>query len=269
MLVLPEDMSSLHGELRDMLMDLRRGHVSKFPIHVAAWSTVLKFYDSRFINGEDKGDALIAKVNMQADAKGHDVFVMTAKTIENDKYRRGSEEYHTKQSRDPKKILRLLREHVKPFTPHRVARWTRGDFRHNVEHWYNEVRSNYRRTTASIDLEGIVEELIMLRDMGFRPQTEKLMKLMDNAIPAFQEMQRVKTREVMHLHVLINPDGSVNLSGAENVLATADSIDNVHKNVQEHVAMLRMMDNKAFVPEVGMKVDNNQYWVEVNKNTLS
>lgn len=268
MLVLPEDTSGLRDELRDILVELRRGHVSKFPIHVTALATVLKFYDSRFLDG-DRGDALVAKVNMQADAKGHDVFIVRAYTIENDKYRVNTDEYHSKQSRDPKKILRLLREHVKPFAATRVARWSRGDFRHSVHEWSNAVRSNYRRTTASIDLEGIVEELVLLRDMGFRPQTEKLVKLMDDAIPAFQEMQRVKNREIMHLHVLINPDGSVNISNDDKVIATADSMDYAPKNVQEQVAMLRMMDNKAFVPEVGMKVNDNQYWVEVSKNTFS
>jgi hypothetical protein len=268
MLVLPEDTSGLRDDLQGILVELRRGHVSKFPIHVTTLATVIKFYDSRFLDG-DRGDALIAKVQIEADAKGRDVFIVRAETIENDKYRENTDEYHSKQSRDPKKIVRILREHVKPFAATRVARWSRGDFRHSVHEWSNEVRSNYRRTTASIDLEGIVEELVLLRDMGFRPQTEKLAKLMDDAIPAFQEMQRVKNREIMHLHIMINPDRSVNISNDDKVIATADSMDSVHKNIQEHIAMLRMMDNKAFVPEVGMKVNDNQYWVEVSKNTFS
>ena len=268
MLVLPEYTSGLRDELRDILVELRRGHVSKFPIHVTTLATVMKFYDSRFLDG-DRGDALVAKVQIEADAKGRDVFVVRAETIENDKYRQNTDEYHSKQSRDPKKILRLLREHVQPFAATRVARWSRGDFRHSVHEWSNAVRSNYRRTTDKIELEDIVEELIMLRDMGFRPQTEKLAKLMDDAIPAFQEMKRVRNREVMHLHVLINPDGSVSLSSDGSVLATSGSMDYAPKNVQEQVAMLRMMDNKAFVPEVGMKVNDSQYWVEVGKNTFS
>ena len=269
MLVLPENMSDLRSELREVLMELRRGHVSRFPIHVKAYSTTMRFYDSRFMGGTDVDDALVAKFGVDTHDKGHFVYTVFAHTIENDKYRCGSQDFHTKQSRDPKKMLRVLREHVKPLSAPRVASLSRRNFHSRLTDWHQSLRSTYRRTTEAIDLDGIVEELIMLQQMGFKPQTAKLSRLMDDAVPAYQEMKRVKERSTIRVHILINPDGSVSVSDWDDKTVSVESMEKTHKNVQEQVAILRMMDAGAFVPEVGMKVNENQYWVDVDKNTLS
>lgn len=269
MLVLPESMIELHDDMRSVLMDLRRGHVSKFPIHVKTYSTTIKFYDSRFMTGVDLDDALIAIFSRETNSKGKYVYTVYSHTIRNDKYRQTSREYHSKQSADPKKMLKVLRENVNPLSTARVAKNSKHQFSEHLTTWHHQTRNAYRRATESIDLEGIVEELMVMQQMGFKPQTAKLSRLMNDAVPAYQEWKRVKERGTIRLYVLVNPDGSVALADWDGKAAGFESLDTVHKNVQEQVAMLRMMDNGAFVPEIGLKVNDTQYWIEVDKNTLA
>jgi hypothetical protein len=60
---------------------------------------------------------------------------------------------------------------------------------------------------------------------------------MDDAVPAYQEMKRVKERSTIRAHILINPDGSVSVSDWDDKTVSVESMEKTHKNVQEQVAI--------------------------------
>lgn len=136
--------------------------------------------------------------------------------------------------------------------------------------WKREAQSEYR-SVNSINASDVFEELRQMKLIGFTPRTEKFISLMNDGLPAWEEYNRRASRSVMRVHVFFNPDESVEIFCADKMgyqginqgTSAYTSINEAPLCIQQHVAMLRMMENKAFIPEVGTKVDDTNYWVEV------
>ena len=67
--------------------------------------------------------------------------------------------------------------------------------------------------------------------------------------------------------MFISPDEAVTVTTMPNGNLEAgvqmyESMDKAPELIQQHVGMLRMMDTKVFVPHVGYKASDTEFWVE-------
>lgn len=265
MLVIKNEEVLEHEGLKKLLKDFRRVQVSRFPLEAHCWQKSIRFFDSRFTKKD-----LAAFVEVNEDGNGNELFILTSRLITNDRFVRGNERRNQKQTKDPKKLLRYMREYVLPFKPREIAEDSFSDYRSSVYKWTREA-GELVSTHCYVDRDMVMEELIYMKSMGYQPHTQKFRDLMENGVPAYLEMERRNKRQIMRVHVFFNPDETVEIfcpdkMGYANIIhgTTAyASIAEAPMSVQHGVAMLRMLDAGGFIPEVGHKVDDKNYWVEV------
>lgn len=258
-----------HDGLKQVLKDFRRVQVSRFPIIASCRTDSIQFYDSRFSNGKQ-----IACVDIVVDTSdsegGKDQFCLASRLIVNDRFVRGNDRKHQKHTKDPKKLLRYMRDYVKPFSAKEIAANSIELRREHLMQWRGEAQS-LMRDLCNIDRDDVMEEIVRMQAIGYQPQTEKFAKVVREGLAAWEEHKRRINRSVMNVHVFINPDESVEIfcpdkmgyAGLNQGVNSFDSLAGAPNCVQQHVAMLRMMEDKAFVAEVGTKINATNYWVEV------
>lgn len=107
-----------------------------------------------------------------------------------------------------------------------------------------------------------MKEVQHMATIGYLPKTDFFKSALESGISAWNEKKIREQKKLCTVHVLINPDESVEISNNSQT-ANKDSLDKCSEHVQHSVAMLRLMGAGDFVPEVGYKVRDNAYWVEV------
>ena len=265
MLVIKNEEVLEHEGLKQVIKDFRRVQVSRFPIEVHFRETYVKFYDSRFT---DKKPVAVVEVNK--DDKGDEVFILTSRLILNDRFVRGNDRRTQKHTKDPKKLLRYMREYILPWKSFEIALNNLDEHTNHVDRWVYQA-SALMRDLCNLDRDAVMQEMVRMKAVGYTPQTEKFAQVMENGLSAWEEAKRRTSRQVMRVHVFFNPDQTVELfcddkmgyGGITQGTTAFPSLEHAPLCIQHHVAMLRMMNDGEFIAEVGTKIDANNYWVEV------
>lgn len=255
-------------EIMHLVREFRRVQVSRFPINVKFIDTeagFAKFYDSRFEANSVPAVALLWK---ESDGKEKDYWVLESRLIHNDRYR--GDRRTQKRTKDLKKMLRYMRDFVKPLSAKEIAVNTRDVLSSRIGRWKHEAIEKMRNT-CDFDRDAVMEELVRMRAVGYKPQTAVMARIMEQGIDAWEEAKRRSERKVMQVHVFMNPDESVEVfcddnlgyGGINHGVTVFNSLTEAPVNIQQSIAMLRMLEDKTHVPEVGVKVDERNYWVEV------
>lgn len=267
-LINPENFEG--SEVIKLVREFRRVQVSRFPIEVyfehEGNAGAVRFVDSRF-----SPKTSVGRLHAETDDKGEFVWVLTSKAILNERFVRGNDRRHQKQTKDPKKMLRYLRDYIRPFSAKAIANASREIRGRHLDDWVGQAKS-LMRDLCNLDRSDVMQEMIRMRAIGYKPQTEKFAQVMEQGLQAWEEANRRSNRQVMSVHVFINPDESIEIfcddklgyAGINHGVTQFDNLEAAPTCIQQHVAMLRMMEDKAFVPEVGTKVNATNYWVEVH-----
>jgi hypothetical protein len=255
------------AESLKLIQDFRRVQVSRFPIDVYFIDhNVVKFMDSRFPHAKR-----IAELSRQVDEKANLYWCLESRLIINDRFVRDNDRRHQKHTKDPKKMLRYLRDYVRPLSTKEIAINSIHLRKEQLDNWRGQAHS-VMRDFCNLDRDDVMREMLRMKAIGYKPQTEKFAQVMEQGLPAWEEASRRSKRQVMNVHVFINPDESIEIfcddklgyEGINQGVNTYNTLAEAPKCIQQQVAMLRMMEDKAFVPEVGTKVNDTNYWVEVH-----
>lgn len=266
-LINPESVET--APILEVVREFRRVQVSRFPLDVK-FTTFHRGDGALFFDSRIQSKTALAKVWQDEDEKGNKFWIVESRLINNDRYVRGNDRKHQKHTKDPKKLLRYMRDAVRPYSAKEIAKMSEELREHHVDMWKHQALAQMR-TMCDIDRGDVMREMLRMRAVGYKPQTEKFAQVMEQGLAAWEEANRRTKRNVMQVHVFINPDESVEVfcddklgyRGINQGVTTYASLAEAPECIQQHVAMLRMMDDKAFIPEVGTKVDARNYWVEV------
>ena len=113
-----------HDGLRTALQEFRRAQVSRFPIKVSCHEKEIHFYDSRFPNSIRLGSVTVNEKRDDDDDDDEVVeeyFCIESRLIDNTRYVRGNDRKHQKHTKDSKKLLRYMRDYIRPFTTKEIA----------------------------------------------------------------------------------------------------------------------------------------------------
>ena len=199
-------------EIMSLIREFRRVQVSRFPINVKFIDTDVgsaKFYDSRF-----EQQALVAELWKESNGKEKDYWVLESRLIHNDRYR--GDRRTQKQTKDTKKMLRYMRDFIKPLSAKEIAYAAREVRNTRIAMWKHEAIDKMRET-CSFDRDHVMEELVRMKAVGYKPQTEVMARIMEHGVSAWEEAKRRSDRKVMQVHVFINPDESVEVFCDDNL----------------------------------------------------
>jgi hypothetical protein len=259
--------------LKDMLVQFRKAQVSRYPIqtYMGINDNMVGFVDSRFPTTSYSKDTMLAMVwTDQVDSRsGAQVtqYTIESRLINNDKYSRHNSDFFTRKTTDPKKFFKYLKEYAKPFTYQEVALRSMRSAENKFDDWKNEKRKEAYHT-VSMNWNDIMDEITKLHALGVKPQTEKFKKAYEVGIPAYEEYKGLESRNFKRIHVFTHTDGTVAISSFADYSDIQkgsnlyEEMSYIPQHIQEQVGMLRMMSVGDFVPNIGMKINDREFWVE-------
>lgn len=255
---------NVNPQLKSLVMELNRTHVSRFPIDVdnrEDEKNILKFVDSRFPSKAYIPDSCIALLSY--DGKK---LVLESTKITNDKYKCNHDLYHTKATADSKKMLKLLKQYIKPYTMGDVSSRTHFGIRVDIENWVKQPHSQFLDMVNPIGSHDVAKEIMYLKNAGVEFHTEKFRQVAAQGLDLYNEGNRRKSVPSDMKHVFFNPDGTVEVSSpydkrTPNFSGTYFTAEETPKYIQQAVAILRMVSDKDFVPEVGKRISEREFWV--------
>jgi hypothetical protein len=157
------------------------------------------------------------------------------------------------------RISKFLKDYFKPFTPTEIAGLTSRKFEVHDEEWRDEYRYKLREVVA-VEPTELFAEVQHLVSLGVEFNSDKFKRIVTEGMPMFAEHMRRKNESRKTTHVFINPDESTQVTfGDFNY--TYQTLGEMPEHMQQQVAMLRMVEADTFIPEVGMKMSANTYWV--------
>lgn len=255
--------------LKQLVMEFRKHQVSRFPIELAVteYGHGVAFVDSRFPTDRWNKENMVAMLHLKTN-EDKPTIVLESRLINNDKYAQYNDEYYTKSTKDPKKMLKLMKDYIKPFTAHEIAKKSMRQAESKFDEWKHKPTRDLRNFRYSIQDEQYLETFQKLKDMGVAPVTDLMKSVYETALPSYIEsMERTKKNYSDMCHVYFNPDESlfisrVGIDAGKTVAKLYESIEDAPKVIQDNVAMLRMVEADVFVPLVGYKSNDKAYWVE-------
>lgn len=265
------DMTNAPEALTNLLKEFRRVQVSRFPIDVVYKynNSALVFIDSRFPTDTTNYHKVAGLLIWKTDDVGKNIYEITSRLIANSKFNPGKVEYHTKTTNDPKKAVKFLRDYIKPFSQIELANRSVS----YVETAFGEQKVQARSAfydACQIGVEALIKEVIRLKAIGVKPQTEKFEKVYNEGIPKYEAYLESKQKEFHQAHVWINPDQSVLLTIMNKELdkqpetASYESLTECPEWVQQGVAMLRILEaSRKPVVGLGTRWGDSDFWLEV------
>jgi hypothetical protein len=265
------DMTNAPEMLVNLVKEFRRVQVSRFPIDVryAPNTGAIVFVDSRFPSDSTNYHKIVGLLFERLDDKGKNIYDITSRLISNSKFNPGKAEHHTKTTNDVKKAIKFMRDYLKPFSQIELANRSVGYVTDKFNEQKMEIRSAFF-DVCQIGVEALIQEVIRLKAIGVKPQTEKFEKLYSEGIGMYEAYLESKQKKFNQAHVFINPDDSVLFTLMEDVRVTKpttasyESLTECPDWVQQGVAMLRMLEaTKKPVVGLGTRWGDRDFWIEV------
>jgi hypothetical protein len=258
--------------LKDVVMQFRKAQVSRYPIETYIdRDNMIGFVDSRFPTTRTTKDDMLAMVWVDQTTSRNGIqvaqYVVESRLIRNDKYSSHNSDFYTRKTTDPKKFFKYLKEYVKPFTYQEVALRSMKSAESKFDDWKQDKRREAYHT-VNVNWNDIMEEITKLHALGVKPQTEKFRKAYEVGIPAYEEFKGIENRSFKRIHVFAHTDGTVAVSSfadygdIQKGATLYEEMSYVPQHIQEQVGMLRMMSMGDFVPNIGMKITDREFWVE-------
>jgi hypothetical protein len=260
--------------IKELLTQWRRVHVSRFPVDAVSHDhnvDSVKFVDSRFPTDTWRKDRILGYLTIDGrDDKGRLIYKLHSRLITNEKYNAQNDDYHIKKTNDPKKMLSLLKEYVKPYSPQEIAHRFNDGIHGNYDEWRDQPKYEYQEMARSLNIVDIVEEVAYLHSVGVQFRSPAFKKLATQGAESLQEYNRRKSLKQENLHVFIQPDDSVMVTRPNGTSHVYENMERVPEVIQQQVAMLRMMDGVTYLPEVGKRsLDQRMFWVHVNPDVFN
>lgn len=249
-----------------LVSEFRRGQVSRFPVEVITndGGMMIGFIDSRFPTDRFNVEKMIAIIYVKDNGE-EPVLTLESRLIQNDKFSIHNSDYHTKSTKDLKKMLKFMKEYIKPFSGQEIAQKTYRGAEQNFDEWRRGAWRNLREALSELNHEDYVAEFEALAQMGITPQTNKFREAMSVVIPESAENKRRTNMKFDAVHIFINPDDSVCVTimqGENKGSKIVESIEECPQYIQQGIAMLKMVDDNTHIPEVGKRVNGKDFWVE-------
>lgn len=241
----------------EIVKEYRKFQVSRFPVDVKFTEREARFYDTRH---PEKAIAAVEKCE--------DYWVISSRLIQNERFR--NKRANQKQTKDTKKLLRFMRDYIRTVSIKEIASASASTFQGHVSSWKDQAM-NKVRDYCTIHRDELMDEIMRMKAVGYVPQTKRFMEIMEIGVPHWEEKTRRFTRKVMQVYVMINTDDTVEVycpdklgyAGVQEGNNFYNSLSEAPECIQQQVAMLRMMEPKVFVAEVGVRVNDNAFWIEV------
>jgi hypothetical protein len=253
-------------QFKHLVNEFRRVQVSRFPIDVVVEKSgmLIGFVDSRFPTNRFNVSNMLAMLYVE-NAEEKPTITIESRLINNEKFASHNDKFRTRSTHDLKKMFKYMKEYIKPFSGQEIAQKSYRGVEHEFEQWQMKPSWGVREAIRDLDHNDWMEGIIKLQALGIELPTEKFAEIAKIGIPHFQEMKRREAMETPNYNIHLNPDDSVVVTimrGDDKGSSVKESMDACPMFIQQAVGMLKMMDDRERIPEIGTKVSSKEFWVE-------
>ncbi len=210
------------------------------------------------------------------------IFVVQSRLIENQRYKHGSTDFYTKESKSIDKALKTMMDSVRPYSLDEVRRESVYDFTNSVDKWVHAAKKEYNNVKVD-DRKEIVEEMLHLKSLGVQFKTSVFRKLADEVEGIYSEYKRRTEAKFRAYHVVFTPNMIYVSAGellknsyhdsvfkADNATPSAyQAVEMLPENILSGIGLLKMVNTGESVDEVGIRVNENEFYVLEKLDSLN
>lgn len=215
---------------------------------------VLYFYDSKLGEPNDK-KTLVGAVGYERGKRGETEYIVSSRLIFNDQYSNWSDEKHQMRSRHLAKCLKNAMQYVVPMRWHELTQIAVNDAKSAFSGWAREF--NGSAYILRLETDAIAEELENLIQQGVVFKTESFKKAVES-LPKYREFKERISIDVK-VDSVVEHQGKYVYIQQGKVLEPEiyDTFETMPEDIRTKLSLLRIVDSKGFIPQVGYRDDNN------------
>jgi hypothetical protein len=191
---------------------------------------------------------------------GKEKFRIVTRNIQNGRAR-DAEHKKSVETLSSRRALKGMLTHITPIGLGELARDATGKADAAVREWKEEFSNTLYRAFRGAHNATIVEEVQHLQALGVEFKTPEFKYIAETAIAAFTESERRKSIRINKYFVKIQKDGSVGTIDPYQIITIFGKFETLPPYIQEAVGVLKLMDANKNIPEVGVNVGDNMFWV--------
>jgi hypothetical protein len=194
----------------------------------------------------------------------YDQFFVTSRLIENAKYSQWSgRDYNTKKSKHMNNIVKEAPKYLLPTQFKEVVDESNDKFNAEIRNIrdkaIHDMRGVLNRTTGELR-----DELFHMVKSGYKPKNASFASAMAYVIESKEDFERNQHYDPPKAFVWIKPDSVLYKIGKEALDSSATSVattNDLPEEIRGKLFVLMVADKNKFVDDVGMKADDNKFWV--------
>ena len=210
--------------------------------------------------------------------RGDRTYGVYSRKISNAKYATHREQYRMIMGKDVGKAIKNAQKYLMPYSAKELAQAFYSPSRENINAEFSKVQDKAQSLAGVVraNYKAILEEIRTLKRAGVTFKTEEFRKIADDVEEVYGEFEAESNRKVGALFVRfykVGADSYVTLQEAKDIKASwntatiADSpvgykASELPQDIVGSVSVLSILNDGQYVANVGMRVDENHFWIE-------
>jgi hypothetical protein len=210
--------------------------------------------------------------------KGGNTYGVYSRKITNAKYATHRNQHHMIMGSDVKKAIKNAQKYLMPYSVKELAQAFYSPIRENVNSEFSSVQNKAQTLAQEVrsNYHAILEEIRALTRAGVTFKTEEFRKVANSVEEIYGEYEFEKNRKVGALFVRfykVGADSYVTLQEAKDIkdswsTATINGspmgyrASELPQDVVGSVSVLSILNDGQYVANVGMRIDENHFWIE-------
>jgi len=223
--------------------------------------TGVAFIDPNNPNGDMAGALRYAWIGRHGNRRL--VFRIVSREDQTEKHSYDRERRRSKETKEAKKVLNLMLKLIVPFTPQDISDEFAPLADREISNWRREFYDEGYKVFDGVSIVDMVEEVKHLVSLGVEFKTAAFKKLVDGALPKYEEYRRrgKYNPECYFVNIKEGKGIDVTKRGNDTFLEHYNKFEDMPKLLQEGVSLLKMLgDAEAMLP-IGYKITSNTFWV--------
>jgi hypothetical protein len=190
-------------------------------------------------------------------------FRIISRENQTEKHRYDNERRRSKETSDGKKVLNLMLKLIKPYTPQDVSEGFASLADREISNWRREYYQDGYRAFEELNASIVAEEVKHLVSLGVEFKTAAFKKLVDGALPKYEEYRRrgKYSPECYFVNIKEGKGIDVTKRGNDTFLEHYNKFEDMPKLLQEGVSLLKMLSDDEPMLPIGYKITSNTFWV--------
>jgi hypothetical protein len=189
-----------------------------------------------------------------------EVYTVNSRLIENARFSAWSSyDHHTKKSKHMNNIVKEALKYLLPTQLKEVIAESKDKFNSEIGKIREKANYGMRNVLGSTNL-ALRDELFHMVEQGYKPKNASFASAMAYVVETKDEYDRNQYYDPPKAFVWIKPDSVVYKIDKGELLSVATTED-LPEEIRGKLFVLMVSDKDVFIDEVGMKADDNKFWV--------